>query len=94
MGELQHGIYDDDLDDNFTYEEINTLHGFSENGDVIDEEDSEYDQTNSDLNDLSESEDSYSDRNTGSGFNYVESSDDLSSESCDSDMKVRFLIRN
>ena len=85
MGELQHGIYVDDCDDDldFTYEEINILHGFSENGDVIDEE--EYDQTDGDL-----SEDSNSDRIS---FNYVESSDpeDLSSESCGSDMEVRFI---
>jgi hypothetical protein len=92
MGELQHGIYDDhdDRDDEFTYEEINALHGFSENGDVIDEEEYASDQTDNDLNDLSE--DSNSDGSTASGFNYVESGDhdDLSSESCDSDMKVRF----
>ena len=86
MGELQHGIYDDDWDD-FKYEEINILHGFSEKGDVIDE-----DQT--DDGDLNELSDSNSDGN--SYVNYAESgaSEDLISESCDSDMKVHFLIRN
>ena len=61
------------------------MHGFSEKGDVIDE-----DQT--DDGDLNELLDSNSDGN--SYVNYVESGDraseDLSSESSDSDMKVHF----
>lgn len=79
MGELQHGIYDDDWDDDLTYEEINMLHGFSENGDVIDED--EYDQVDGDLDDL---EDSNSD------VNYMESDpEDIGwAKSCAGDMRV------
>ena len=77
MGELQHGVYTDDWDEDLTYEEINVLHGFRENGD---EDEAESDSEESDLNDH-ESEDSDSD------FNYVESSDP---KSCASDINVRF----
>ena len=99
MGELQHGIYDDNWDDNLTYKEINILHGFSENGDVIDEE--EYDwQADGDLEEDGNSDGTWqadgdleeNSNSDGNSFNYVESSDpeDLSSESCVSDMKVCF----
>jgi hypothetical protein len=78
MGELQHGVYNDDWDDDLTYEEISVLHGFRENGD---EDEADSDSDGSDLNDLEEDSDSESD------FNYMESSDP---ESCASDIKVRF----
>jgi hypothetical protein len=37
MGELQHRIYADECED-LTYEEINVLHGFGEDGDLINED--------------------------------------------------------
>ncbi len=42
MGELQHGIYADECED-LTHEEINVLHGFGEDGELINEE--EYSQS-------------------------------------------------
>jgi hypothetical protein len=38
VGELQYGIYDDECE-GLIYEEINALHGFSEDGDPTDESD-------------------------------------------------------
>ena len=78
MGELQHGVYNDDWDDDLTYEEINVLHGFMENGDEAEAE-SDSEAWESDLNDHEEDSDS--------NFNYVEGSDP---ESCASDINVRF----
>jgi len=49
MGELQHGIYADECED-LTYEEINMLHGFGEDGDLINEE-LEEDSQSDDLED-------------------------------------------
>jgi hypothetical protein len=37
MGELQHGIYADECED-LMYKEINELHGFGEDGELINEE--------------------------------------------------------
>jgi len=45
MGELQHGIYNDDWDDDLTYEEINVLHGFRENGDEDESADGDSDES-------------------------------------------------
>ena len=55
MEELQYGVYNDDWDDDLTYEEINVLHGFRENGD---EDEAESDSEESDLNDHEEDSDS------------------------------------
>jgi len=49
MGELQHGIYADECED-LTYKEINMLHGFGEDGDLINEE-LEEDSQSDDLED-------------------------------------------
>ncbi len=34
MGQLKHGIYNDECED-LTYEEINTLYGFGEDGELM-----------------------------------------------------------
>ena len=48
MGELQHGFYDDECD-GLMYDEINVLHGFGDEGELIDKDD---DQDDSELEDL------------------------------------------
>jgi hypothetical protein len=70
MGELQHGVYDDDWDD-LTSEEINMLHGFRESGD-----ENKSDQADSDSDTDLEPEDTHSDESDREErFNCMESSD-------------------
>lgn len=45
MGELQHGIYDDDECEGLMYNEINALYGFDEEGGLVDEEYSSFDKS-------------------------------------------------
>ena len=47
MGELQHGIYNDECE-GLTDEEINALHGFSDDGDLIDGDSDQADASDSD----------------------------------------------